>query len=104
EPVQQPANPRAHEETTGPEIAAQLDGRLDAMVAGVGSGGTITGLSRFFAKAIPNCEMVLADPKGSALADYVHTGKLGAVGSWLVEGIGEDFLPPIVDLSRVKKA
>ncbi|PZR07461.1 MAG: cystathionine beta-synthase [Archangium gephyra] len=99
-----PANPRAHEETTGPEISEQLGGRLDAMVAGVGSGGTITGLSRHFAKAIPGCEMVLADPKGSALAEYVHTGKLGPVGSWLVEGIGEDFLPPIVDLSRVKKA
>ncbi len=99
-----PANPRAHEETTGPELVAQLGGQLDAMVCGVGSGGTITGLSRHFAKAMPGCEMVLADPKGSALAHYVETGALGPVGSWLVEGIGEDFLPPIVDLSRVKKA
>ena len=99
-----PANPRAHELTTGPELVAQLGGKLDAMVCGVGSGGTITGLSRHFAKAMPGCELVLADPKGSALAHYVLTGTLGPVGSWLVEGIGEDFLPPIVDLSRVKKA
>jgi cystathionine beta-synthase len=99
-----PANPRAHEETTGPELVAQLEGRLDAMVCGVGSGGTITGLSRHFEKALPGCELVLADPKGSALAHYVETGALGPVGSWVVEGIGEDFLPPIVDLSRVKCA
>jgi cystathionine beta-synthase len=99
-----PANPLAHETTTGPEIAAQLDHRLDAMVCGVGSGGTIGGLSRYFAKALPECEMVLADPQGSVLADYVQTGKMGKAGSWVVEGIGEDFLPPNADLSRVKKA
>lgn len=99
-----PANPLAHEETTGPEIAAQLGGRLDAMVCGVGSGGTLAGLSRYFARAIPECEMVLADPQGSILADYIKTGTLGKAGSWVVEGIGEDFIPPIADLSRVKKA
>jgi cystathionine beta-synthase len=99
-----PANPLAHETTTGPEIAAQLDNRLDAMVCGVGSGGTIGGLSRYFAKAIPQCEMVLADPEGSVLADYVKTGTMGKAGSWVVEGIGEDFLPPNADLTRVKKA
>ncbi len=99
-----PANPIAHETTTGPEIFAQLGGRIDAMVCGVGSGGTITGLSRFFARAAPACEMVLADPVGSVLAGYVKTGTLGTAGSWLVEGIGEDFLPPICDLSRVKRA
>ena len=99
-----PANPLAHETGTGPEIARQLGGRLDAMVCGVGSGGTITGLSRFFARAIPGCEMVLADPEGSVLAGYVRTGRVGAAGSWLVEGIGEDFVPPICDLSRVARA
>jgi cystathionine beta-synthase len=99
-----PANPHAHETTTGPEIAAQLDGRLDAMVCGVGSGGTLTGLSRYFARAIPECEMILADPQGSVLAGYVATGTIGKAGAWLVEGIGEDFLPPIADLSRVKRA
>lgn len=99
-----PANPLAHELTTGPEIARQLDGRLDAMVCGVGSGGTMTGLSRHFARVLPGCEMVLADPEGSVLAEYVRTGRIGKAGSWLVEGIGEDFIPPIADLSRVARA
>ncbi|APR87499.1 Cystathionine beta-synthase [Minicystis rosea] len=99
-----PANPRAHETTTGPEIAAQMDGRLDAMICGVGSGGTITGLSRYFAREIPACRMILADPQGSILADYVRTGRIGAAGAWAVEGIGEDFVPPICDLSRVAQA
>jgi cystathionine beta-synthase len=99
-----PANPLAHETTTGPEIAEALGGRLDAMVCGVGSGGTLTGLSRYFARAIPSCELVLADPQGSVLAGFVETGTIGAAGSWLVEGIGEDFVPPILDLSRVSRA
>jgi len=99
-----PANPKAHEEGTGPEIAAQLDGDLDAMVVGVGSGGTLTGLARAFKDRIPKCEMVLADPKGSVLAGYLETGRLGEAGSWVVEGIGEDFIPVICDLSSVKKA
>jgi cystathionine beta-synthase len=100
-----PANPEAHEKTTGPEILAQMEGRLDAIVCGVGSGGTITGLGRFFARTAPDVEMVLADPEGSVLAGYVETGRISSeVGSWLVEGIGEDFLPPVADLSRVRKA
>lgn len=99
-----PANPLAHETTTGPEIFAQTGGQLDAVVCGVGSGGTLTGLSRFFARALPSVEMVLADPVGSILADYVKTGALGEAGSWFVEGIGEDFIPPIADLSRVRHA
>ncbi len=99
-----PANPAAHEATTGPEIFEQMGGRLDAMVCGVGSGGTMTGLSRYFARVAPAVEMVLADPAGSVLADYVQTGRIGQAGSWLVEGIGEDFLPPIADLSRVRRA
>ncbi len=100
-----PANPLAHETTTGPEIWEQMDHDLDAVVCGVGSGGTITGLSRYFAEVAPEVEMILADPEGSVLADYVRTGKIKEeVGSWLVEGIGEDFLPPVCDLSRVETA
>ena len=98
------ANPYAHETTTGPEIWRQTDGKVDAVVCGVGSGGTLTGLSRYFARVAPDVEMVLADPQGSVLAGYVETGKLGTAGSWLVEGIGEDFIPPICDLSRVRRA
>ena len=100
-----PANPRAHEETTGPEIWEQMEHKVDAVVAGVGTGGTLTGLARFFARVAPQAEMVLADPAGSIVADFVKTGTLSKdVGSWLVEGIGEDFIPPVCDLSRVKKA
>jgi cystathionine beta-synthase len=99
-----PANPLAHETTTAPEIWRQCDQRLDAVVCGVGSGGTLTGLSRFFARTAPHVEIVLADPVGSVLADYVRTGKVGEAGSWLVEGIGEDFIPGIADLSRVREA
>ncbi len=99
-----PANPLAHETTTGPEIWAQMDHDVDAVVCGVGSAGTMTGLSRYFGRVSPDTELVLADPVGSVLADYIHTGKYGEAGSWIVEGIGEDFIPPIADLSRVKKA
>ncbi|MBI2825120.1 MAG: cystathionine beta-synthase [Planctomycetia bacterium] len=99
-----PANPHAHETTTAPEIWEQTDNRLDAVVCGVGSGGTITGISRYFARVAPHVEIVLADPQGSVLAEYIQTGKVGEAGSWLVEGIGEDFIPPLVDLSRVRCA
>ena len=97
-----PANPFAHETTTGPEIFAQMDEQIDAMIAGVGSGGTMTGLANYFARVSPKTEMILADPKGSILVDYIQTGKLGEAGSWLIEGVGEDFIPKIADLSRVK--
>src|SRR3954462_4824310 len=99
-----PANPRTHEKTTGPEIWEAMGHHLDAVVCGVGSGGTITGLSRFFARVQPNLEMVLADPAGSILVDFVKTGNVGTAGSWAVEGIGEDFVPDIADLSRVAEA
>jgi cystathionine beta-synthase len=98
------ANPLAHETSTAPEIWEQMDHDIDAMVCGVGSGGTLTGLSRFFAKASPTTEMILADPEGSILADVVAGKNPRDPGSWLVEGIGEDFIPDIADLSRVKKA
>jgi cystathionine beta-synthase len=99
-----PANPLAHERGTGPEIWEQMGHHLDAVVCGVGSGGTITGLSRFFSRVQPNLEIVLADPAGSILVDYVKTGNIGTAGSWAVEGIGEDFVPDIADLSRVAEA
>jgi cystathionine beta-synthase len=100
-----PDNPRAHEEVTGPEILAQMDGRLDAIVFGCGSSGTMTGLSRCFAEKAPQVEFVLADPVGSILAEYINEGTLSEKsGSWLVEGIGEDFLPSISDFSRVTRA
>ena len=66
-----PANPRAHETTTGPEILRQMDGDVDAVVVGVGSGGTLTGIGRFMRQASPKTAMILADPEGSMLAPYV---------------------------------
>ena len=100
-----PDNPRAHYETTGPEILAQMDGRVDAVVFGCGSSGTMTGLSRYFAEHSPATELILADPVGSILTQYINEGTLSTKSaSWMVEGIGEDFLPVISDFSRVKKA
>jgi cystathionine beta-synthase len=100
-----PANPLAHEKTTAPEIWEQMEHRVDAIVVGVGSSGTITGLTRFFKKVSPTTEFILADPKGSILADYVNRGILRTdAGAWLVEGIGEDFIPVIADLSMTHQA
>jgi len=101
-----PANPLAHERTTGPEIWEQMRHNVDAIVVGVGSGGTLTGLGRFFNRVKPRrgIEMILADPAGSILYEYVKTGKLREAGSWAVEGIGEDFIPEIADMSLVTDA
>jgi cystathionine beta-synthase len=100
-----PANPLAHETTTGPEIWEQTGHELDAIVVGVGSSGTLTGLTRYFRTAAPEVEFVLADPAGSILTDYVETGRVNDTsGSWAVEGIGEDFIPAIADMTGVKSA
>ena len=100
-----PDNPAAHEFGTGPELLAQLDGKLDAIVFGCGSSGTMTGLSRFLAKESPSTELILADPVGSILEEYINRGTLSEKSaSWMVEGIGEDFLPAISDFTRVKQA
>ena len=99
-----PHNVRAHETGTGPEIWEQMDHDLDAVVCGVGSGGTLTGVGRFLKGVAPGVEMVLADPEGSVLADHVEGGEIKEPGSWLVEGIGEDFVPDVCDLSLVGKA
>ena len=100
-----PSNPAAHEASTGPEIWEQMNHNVDAIIAGVGSGGTMTGLSRYFAKVSPSTELVLADPVGSILDHYIKTGEvLKESGSWLVEGVGEDFIPSVADLSHVKKS
>jgi len=96
-----PANPLAHEMTTGPEILRQMDGDVDAIVVGVGSGGTLTGIGRFMRQASPKTAMILADPEGSVLAPLITTGRMTEAGSWAVEGIGEDFVPPNADLTLV---
>lgn len=99
-----PANPLAHETGTAPEIWEQMGGHVDAVVCGIGSSGTMTGIGRFFARVSPRTAMILADPKGSILADLVDGRPAAEPGSWLVEGIGEDFVPPIADLSLIRRA
>ena len=100
-----PDNPLAHETTTAPEIFEQMDGDVDAIVVGVGSSGTVAGFSKYIASTGSATEIIVADPVGSIIADYINTGELGEKNStWLVEGIGEDFIPSIADFSAATKA
>ncbi len=99
-----PDNPLAHETTTAPEIFEQMDGDLDAIVLGVGSSGTVTGIGKYLKAKAPGVELILADPVGSVLADYINKGEMGSSAPWLVEGIGEDFIPSIADFDRVTRA
>ncbi len=100
-----PDNPQAHIDTTGPEIMQQMDDDMDAIVFGVGSSGTMSGLTAYLKEKDPTVEMILADPVGSILAEYINEKNLSdKSGSWKVEGIGEDFLPSISDFSLVTKA
>src|SRR5246500_2235180 len=100
-----PANATAHEETTAPEIWEQMGGRLHAVVCGVGTGGTLAGLTHYFARTAPQVEMVLADPTGSGLAAFATTGRLPEkMTPWLVEGIGGDSVPSVADFARVTAA
>jgi len=88
-----PANPEAHYRATGPEIWRQTGGRIAAFVAGMGTGGTISGTGRFLKEQNPNVKPVGVDPVGSLYTHYFETGELGEAHSYKVEGIGEDFLP-----------
>lgn len=94
-----PANPLAHETTTGPEIWRQTDGEIDVLVAGVGTGGTISGAGRFLRSQNPRVELVGADPAGS-----IYTaGPDGDIHQYHVEGVGEDFYPETVDLDLIDR-
>ncbi|HEX4607544.1 MAG TPA: cysteine synthase family protein [Urbifossiella sp.] len=99
-----PANPRAHEETTGPEILAQCGGRVGAFVCGVGTGGTITGVGRFLKAHVPGVRVVLADPVGSRLAHLVDPSHPDHDAGYAVEGIGGSVVPGVCDLSVVDRA
>ena len=99
-----PDNPLAHETTTAPEIFEQLDGKVDSIVLGVGSSGTVSGFSKYIRENALDTELIIADPLGSVVADYVNTGEFGDSSSWLVEGIGEDFIPDIADFTTATKA
>ncbi|MDC0141895.1 pyridoxal-phosphate dependent enzyme [Gammaproteobacteria bacterium] len=100
-----PANPMAHRTSTAPEIWDQMEGKIDAVVAGVGSGGTLTGLAEFFKAKDPSICMVAADPEGSIVADAILKGDYAYDGgSWLVEGVGEDFIPDNFNTSLMDDA
>lgn len=98
------ANVDAHYTTTGPEIWEQTGGEIDALVVGVGSGGTVSGIGKYLKERKPEVSIVLADPVGSVLAPLVNEGREVKAGSWLVEGIGEDFIPPITDMDIIDEA
>lgn len=88
-----PANVRVHEQTTAVEILEQTGGRVGAFVAGAGTGGTISGVGRRLKAALPDVRIILADPVGSGLADWVETGRIGPDGAYAVEGIGGSEAP-----------
>lgn len=94
-----PDNPRAHLEGTGPEIWRQMDGRLDVFVGGAGTGGTVSGVGKFLKRKNPDIKIVCADPVGSILHDLFYHGKvIDPPAPYKVEGVGEDMLPENVDL------
>jgi len=99
-----PSNSQAHYEWTGPEIWQQMNHNLNAIVCGVGTGGTLTGIGNYMREVAPDLEMILADPVGSILAPLINTGEKVKPGKWLVEGIGEDYIPSICDISLATKA
>ena len=95
------ANSLAHFQTTGPEIWEQMDHKVDAFVAGIGSGGTITGIARFLKSVGSDARIILADPVGSTLAGLVNEGVPGPEGSYTVEGIGQNFVPDTADMDLI---
>jgi cystathionine beta-synthase len=96
-----PANPEAHYLSTAPEIWAQTNGELDVFVAGMGTGGTITGCGRYFREKKKDFRLVGVDPIGSLYYEYVKTGRMTRPFSYYVEGIGEDFLPSTMNLKML---
>jgi cystathionine beta-synthase len=96
-----PVNTQTHYETTGPEIWRQTAGKIDVFVAGLGTGGTISGVGRFLKEQNPDIQIVGVDPVGSILRDYFYTGQFTEAHSYKVEGVGEDFIPSIYDFSVI---
>jgi cystathionine beta-synthase len=96
-----PANPDAHYTSTAPEIWEQTNGEIDVFVAGMGTGGTISGCGRYFKEKKPGFRLVGVDPIGSLYYEYVKTGRMTRPFAYYVEGIGEDFLPTTMNLKLV---
>lgn len=98
-----PSNCAAYEATLAPELWEQMERRLDAVVCGIGTGGHVTGIGRFMHQHAPHVKMINADPKGSILATYINTRQITQRGMWLVEGIGEDMIRPLIDFSLISE-
>jgi cystathionine beta-synthase len=96
-----PANPAAHYRTTGPEIWEQTEGKVTHFVAGIGTGGTISGTGRFLKEKNPNVKVIGADPFGSIFKTYKETGKVVETTPYLVEGIGQEVVPPNVHIEYI---
>ncbi len=96
-----PQNPLAHYETTGPEIWDDTEGKVDVVVGGMGTGGTLSGAGHFLKEKNPKIRMIAADPEGSIYCSMVKTGKAGPFKSYKIEGIGEDIIPATVDLKVI---
>ena len=96
-----PANPEAHYRTTGPELWRQTAGKIKVFIAGMGTGGTISGTARFLKEQNPAIKVVGVDPIGSLLHHYFRTRELGPAHSYKVEGVGEDFLPSTLDFDMI---
>ena len=96
-----PVNPQAHYDSTGPEIWEQTGGKIDALVVGMGTGGTISGMGKYLKEKNPDIKIIGADPVGSLYYEYFKTGNLGAAHSYMVEGVGEDFLPSTMNFDVV---
>lgn len=96
-----PSNPEAHYRTTGPELWRQTEGKITHFVAGLGTGGTISGTGRFLKEKNPSIRIVGADPYGSIFKTYKETGKIVEATPYLVEGIGQEIVPPNVHIKYV---
>src|ERR1700674_2745396 len=96
-----PANPEAHYRTTGPELWEQTEGKITHFVSGIGTGGTISGTGRFLKEKNPKIKVIGADPYGSVFKTYKETGKLVEATPYLVEGIGQEVIPPNVHIKYV---
>ncbi|MEO0139706.1 MAG: cysteine synthase family protein [candidate division WOR-3 bacterium] len=98
-----PSNPKAHYLTTGPEIWEDTDGKVDVVVAGIGTGGTLTGVAKFLKEKKPSVESIAADPEGSVYYDYFYKGHWEEAHQYLIEGIGEDFIPSTIDFKYIDR-
>jgi cystathionine beta-synthase len=98
-----PANPEIHYKTTGPEIWRDTEGKITHFVTGIGTGGTISGTGRYLKEKNPAIQIVGADPYGSIFSEYKKTGNLSEGNPYLVEGIGQDYIPDNVDFNFIDR-